>query len=441
MSLRVTLDFYCDKPYIRDVKNYCVIGAGFCGLGIAKTFLEYRIPFDVYEKNSDIGGNWLNGVYDSTHIISAKHGTEFPDFPMPASYPIFPTRKQLLDYLRQYAENFGLREFIRFSTEVVKIHPKNHNNGRDGWLVTLSSGETKEYSGVIVANGHHWSKKVPYYPGEFTGKTLHSKDYKNLTSLEGESILVVGAGNSGCDLAVEAGNAGLKTFISMRRGYYFLPKSFFGIPLTDFDRPWLPISLQKKVLKLLLKVTHGSNDKYGLPEPDHDLFEKHPIINSQLLYSIQHGRVRPKPDILELSGKTVKFTDGTSEKIDTILWATGYQVSFPFLDSKLMEWENGLPKLVGNVLVPHLANIYLFGFSQPRGGAGPLIRSGSKLLSEMILAQDRMSKPLVDTLMKIRAPSTRIFFGTHELLREIGLARLILKGIRFQKALPSSMSS
>jgi cation diffusion facilitator CzcD-associated flavoprotein CzcO len=422
------------EPYIGAVKSYCVIGAGFCGLGIAKTLLDYGISFDVYEKNPSLGGNWLNGVYDSTHIISPKAGTEFPDYPMPASYPIFPTRQQVLDYLKSYAECFALEEFIRYSCEVQSIQPKNYNNGKDGWKVQLANGEVHEYAGVIVANGHHWDKKIPYYPGTFRGKVLHSKDYKNPKDFSGQRVLVVGAGNSGCDIAVEAGNAGLNSFISMRRGYYFLPKSFFGIPLTDFDQPWLPVFAQKKILKLLLSITHGPNSRYGLQEPDHDLFDHHPIINSQLLYSIQHGHVRPKPDILELQGNRVKFTDGTEEEIDTVVWATGFHASFPFLDPKMMEWENGIPKRVGGVLVPHLANLYIFGLAQPRGGAGPLIHAGAKLLAEMILAQEKLREPLVDILSRYKAADAKVFFGTNELLREITLGRILLRWIGFQNS-------
>ncbi|MBI2711746.1 MAG: NAD(P)-binding domain-containing protein [Bdellovibrio sp.] len=412
------------------VKTYCVIGAGFSGLGIAKAFQEYGISFDVYEKNSDIGGNWLNGVYDSTHIISPKKGTEFPDYPMPEHYPTFPTRKQVLDYLRSYADCFGLREFIRFSTEITQIKPKNHNNGRDGWLVYLGNGEIKEYTGVIIANGHHWDKKIPYYPGTFSGKTLHSKDYKNQSDIQGQRVLVVGAGNSGCDIAVETGNTGKTCFISMRRGYHFLPKTFFGFPVTEFDRAWMPVFAQKKILKLLLKVTHGSNARYGLPEPDHDLFDHHPILNSQLLYSIQHGRVRPKPDVLELGGNTVKFVDGTVEEIDTVVWATGFNASFPFLDSKLLDWENGVPLRVGSVLPPNLAGLYFFGLVQPRGGAGPLIREGTQLLAEMILTQEKIKTPLVDLLIKFKPASSRMFFGVQEVYRDLALAKLALRWIR-----------
>src|SRR5579875_2628843 len=183
--------------------RYCIIGAGYSGLGIAHAFQEAGIAFDIFEKNDDVGGNWLNGVYDATHIISSRNSTGYEEYPMPASYPDFPSRQQVLDYLRSYADHYGLRRYIQFGRRVERIEPLDPR-GLSGWRVTLDDGRSLEYRGVIVANGHHWDRRYPHYPGSFSGKTLHSKDYKNADDFEGERVLVVGAGNSGCDIAVEA---------------------------------------------------------------------------------------------------------------------------------------------------------------------------------------------------------------------------------------------
>ncbi|MBI3542391.1 MAG: NAD(P)/FAD-dependent oxidoreductase [Deltaproteobacteria bacterium] len=291
--------------------KYCIIGAGYCGLGIAKAFQDYGIEFDWFEKNEALGGNWLNGVYDSTHIISSRDTTGYGDFPMPKTLSDFPSRAEILAYLESYAERFNLVKLITFNTAVESVRPLDPS-GMTGWKVRLAGGEERTYRGVVVANGHHWDKRIPTYPGEFTGKTLHSKDYKRPVDFAGSRVLVVGAGNSGCDIAVEAASQGLESYMSMRRGYYFLPKTIFGVPTAEIDRPGLPTFAQKFLLKAALKLIHGDNEKYGLQKPDHELFDHHPIVNSQLLYYIRHGKVRPKVDIDRFEGKKVWFKASTS---------------------------------------------------------------------------------------------------------------------------------
>jgi cation diffusion facilitator CzcD-associated flavoprotein CzcO len=400
--------------------RYCIIGAGYSGLGVAHAFQEAGIDFDVFEQNDDVGGNWLNGVYDSTHIISSRNSTGYEEFPTPADYPDFPSRQQILAYLRAYADHYGLRRFIHFSRRVEHLEPLGES-GMGGWRVHLDDGQARDYRGVIVANGHHWDRRFPHYPGTFSGKALHSKDYKRPEDFAGTRVLVVGAGNSGCDIAVEAALCKQieQVAISMRRGYYFLPKTIAGIPVAEMEAPWLPIALQKRILKLALALIVGPNSRYGLPRPDHDLFDRHPIVNSQLLYFIRHGLITPRPDIARLDGRRVHFVDGSSMEADTIVWATGFKVSFPFLEQRWLSWEGDYPRLVAHMLVPGLANLYLFGLLQPRGGAGPLISRGARLLSELIRCQEQLSYPLVEAVARWEPPSARYPVGVQETMRSI----------------------
>src|SRR5919199_1287918 len=104
-------------------RRHCIIGAGYSGLGVARAFKERGIPYDQFEKNRYIGGNWADGVYDSTHIISSRDSTAYDELPMPAGYPDFPSREQVLAYLESYADRFGLRDGIELGTEVVAVEP------------------------------------------------------------------------------------------------------------------------------------------------------------------------------------------------------------------------------------------------------------------------------------------------------------------------------
>ena len=401
-----------------DERRYCIIGAGYAGNGFAKALNDAGIPYDQLEMTDHIGGNWAHGVYDSTHIISSRDSTEYGDYPMPRSFPDFPSREQVLAYLNDYVDHFGLRERIEFGTEVVRCEPLDER-GLSGWRVELRSGEVRHYAGVIISNGHHWDRRFPDYPGRFSGKTIHSKDYRRVSDLEGERVLVVGGGNSACDIAVEAANEFGRAEISMRRGYWFLPKTVAGIPMAEIDRPWIPVWAQRLGVRLIVRLVFGSYRRYGLPMPDHKPFAKHPTVNSQLLNALRHGRVRPRPDIERLDGCRVHFVDGSSAEFDTIVWATGFNITFPFLDPGLLDWRNGVPVRVGGVLVPGIANLYIFGLLQPRGGAGPLITAGAGLLARFVKAQERLDHPLADDLGHFERPSSRMLVGVSETSRRI----------------------
>jgi cation diffusion facilitator CzcD-associated flavoprotein CzcO len=407
-------------------RRYCIIGAGYAGNGVAKAFKDAGIPYDQLEATDHVGGNWAHGVYDSTHIISSRDSTQYEDFPMPSDYPDFPSREQVCDYLNAYVDQFDLRDDIEFGAEVVRCEPLDPE-GLRGWRVQLRSGEVREYAGVVVANGHHWKERWPDYPGKFTGKQLHSKSYLRPSDIEGERVLVVGAGNSACDIAVETAQTRGGCDISMRRGNWFFPKTMLGIPTAEWDKPWLPLRLQRFLIKSYIRLRFGRWSRYGLPEPDYRPFDKHPIVNEQMLYYLRHGTVRARPGIERLDGGRVHFADGTSGEYDTIVWGTGFEIAFPFLDEDLFPWEDGVPVRVASLLPPGMAGLYVFGVLQPRGGAGPLITRGAELLAEMVRAQERLDYPLANALAKLRRPSARMLVGVSETRREIRAGRVALR--------------
>lgn len=371
---------------------YCIIGAGPCGLTAAKNLRAAGIACEVFEREDDVGGNWYYGrpsssVYASTHMISSKRLTEYTDFPMPKAYPPYPSHAQALAYLRDYARHFGLYESITFGTSVVRAEPL-----RIGWRITLSTGETRDFAGLVVANGHHWDPLLPELPGNFTGEVLHAHNYKTPEVLFGKRVLVIGAGNSGCDLAVEAGQFAAATFHSFRRGYHFLPKFLYGAPVDlcaqTAHRWWLPKWIKRQITKRALRIAVGSPERFGLPRPDHDLFETHPIINSRLLDAVGHGKVSVVPAIEKVAGDRVRFQDGREESIDLILCATGYKLSFPFLDSSLILNERGRPKLYLNAFHPERDDLFVIGMIQPNGGIWRLADYQAQLMAAYLRACD-----------------------------------------------------
>ena len=204
--------------------RYCVIGAGSSGLAAAKNLRQQGIAVDVLERQDEIGGNWCYGkpdssVYASTHSISSKRLMEYTDFPMPTHYPSFPHHTQIFEYLKSYAERFRLYDVIEFRTSIDRVEPAGHC-----WQVLLSTSECRRYAGVVVANGHNWDPRWPEFPGQFNGQILHSAQYKTADVLRGKRVLVVGAGNSGCDIAVDAALHADKSFHSIRARLSLCPQ-------------------------------------------------------------------------------------------------------------------------------------------------------------------------------------------------------------------------
>ena len=370
--------------------RFCILGAGTSGLAVAKNFLAGGIPFDCLEREDDIGGNWYFGspassVYASTHLISSKRLTEYTDFPMPDHYPEYPGWRLVFDYLRDYARTFGLYQHIQFETSVERIEPAD-----EGWRVTLAGGEERLYRGVVIANGHNWKPRLPNYPGEFTGEALHSAQYKTPDVLRGKRVLVVGGGNSGCDLAVEAAIHADTALHSLRRGYHVLPKFFKGLPSDQFNEwmlRWrLPLWLRRLGGALVIRWVLGPPEASGLPRPDHRLFESHPIINSQLHYRIAHGDLAIRPDIQRLDGNCVTFVDGRQDEVDLIIYATGFEVSFPFIDPQHLNWRDGAPDLFLYVFHPERDDLFVAGLIQPDSGQWGLVDYQAQLITGYLRA-------------------------------------------------------
>ncbi|HEV3469627.1 MAG TPA: NAD(P)-binding domain-containing protein [Pyrinomonadaceae bacterium] len=403
--------------------HLAVIGAGPVGLAVARALAARGIAYEQLEADDDLGGNWYHGVYETAHIISSKRTTEYADFPMPADYPDFPSARQMLDYLRAYAEHFGLRRHIQFDTKVLMCRPLA--GGR--WEVELASGERRVYKGVVVCNGHHWDKRFPAYPGRFEGELFHSKDYKHPRQLEGRRVLVIGGGNSACDVAAEAARVGRSCDLSLRRGYWFLPKTIFGVPLPELVPGWTPVWAQRLMLRALLRVIVGRYESYGLPRPDHRIFEAHPTLNSELLHYVKHGRIRPRPDVERFEGRRVHFKDGSSAEFDAVVCATGFHLSFPFLPPGLVPVRGSNALLYGGCALPGYKNLYVVGTAQARYGFGPLMTPAAELLARLVELQDRMELPVGLVLKEsgARPPSTHLL-DPHAALRRMRRAKYTL---------------
>ncbi|MEM9213524.1 MAG: NAD(P)-binding domain-containing protein [Cyanobacteria bacterium P01_F01_bin.150] len=406
-----------------------IIGAGFVGLGIAQALKAADIAYDQVDASDDIGGNWHHGVYATAHIISSRKTTEFTHFPMPDDYPDFPSARQMLVYLHEFADHFGLREHIECDRSVTQVTPVEHSR----WAVTFANGEERYYKGVILCNGHHWCKRFPEFEGTFDGDIIHSKDYRHPRQLEGKRVLVIGGGNSACDIAAEAGRVGAASTLSMRDSVWFIPKTIAGMPVAELAQWWMPDWLQRLIIHGIIRLSFGPHQSYGMPKPRHRLLSKHPTINNEVPYYLKHGRITSKPGIERLQGKTVRFVDGTAEQFDLIICATGYHVAYPFLPSELNRVLGATVQCYGGVHLADYKGLYFVGWGQARGGVGPVMSAYGSFFSRCLQLQDEISVPLglVFKALGEKLPTSHLSDPTKTIAR-LAIAQRAFPWIRYR---------
>lgn len=394
---------------------HLILGAGPCGLATAKALKEAGIAYVQVEADHDVGGNWLHGVYPTAHIISSKKITEYPDWPMPDDYPDFPSAAQMCDYYQAYARAHGLYDHLRFNTTVVSVTPVADNR----WRVGFADGTTEDYAGVVLCNGHHWDANWPEIPGTFNGEFIHSKYYKDPDQLRGKTTVVIGAGNSACDLASESARLGSDTYLAMRSGIYFIPKTLGGKPSADSPMAKWPLWIQRPLVKFTLKMVQGDYVRdYGLKAPDHDLFEKHPTVNDEVLYYIKHGRIKPMPNVKSFDGDEVVFDDGQRVRADLVVAATGFHLSYPFLPAELQRVEGHAARVLGQAVLPDYRGLYFMGWQQFRGGVGQVFTPLGELTAAYIRLQEQIDAPVGAYLQQRgeRPPSSHLV-DPYELIR------------------------
>lgn len=378
--------------------HVCIIGAGCSGITTAKRLRDYGISYDQFEMSDEVGGNWYfrnpNGrssVYESLHIDTSTVRLQFEDFPAPEDYPDFPHHTLIHDYFKAYVDEFDLRDGIEFNTEVTRAERSD-----DGWRVTLSTGETRSYTDLVVANGHHWSPRLPDYPGEFAGELLHSHHYISPfepVEMRGKRVIVVGMGNSAMDIASELSNRWMaeKLYVSARRGVWVLPKYRNGVAA---DKVMAPPDIPKEqalaASRQMIRELVGNMSNYGLPEPDHEPLSAHPSVSADFLTRAGSGDIHMLPEITRLDGNTVHLADGSSVEADVIVCATGYNMSFPFFDSAELELhpdsDHRFP-LFKRMVKPGIDHLFFLGLAQASPTIVNLAEQQSKLLAKLLVGE------------------------------------------------------
>lgn len=402
---------------------YAIIGAGPMGLCTARQLKKHGINFIGFELHSDVGGLWdidnpHSSMYQSAHLISSKGTTEFREFPMRAEVAPYPHHSEMRRYFRDYARQFRLYEHYQFDTRVLQVQREQH-----GWkLISECNGEQREwrFDGVLIANGTLHTPNLPHLPGDFSGELLHSSAYRSADIFAGKRVLVVGCGNSACDIAIDALHRAASVDLSVRRGYHFLPKFILGKPTDTFGGAIrLPRRLKQLVDGLLVRALVGKPSQYGLPDPDYRLYESHPVMNSLVLHHIGHGDIRPRGDVTAVNGQSVTFANGEQAEYDLILMATGYKLDYPFIARDELNWpqDAGAPQLYLNVFHPEHDDLFMLGMVEA-SGLGWQGRDEQAELVALYIRQSQTGSPAAQVLRQtIRAQASQRLDGGYRYLQ------------------------
>ncbi len=373
--------------------RYSIVGAGASGLAVARSFVERGIPFDCLEREQDIGGLWniatpSGVVYETTHLVSCISSTGYDDLPMlDEDYPEYPSHERVLGYFRDFTRTFGLLDHIELGKSVTAVAPLDDGT----WAVSVAGeAQPRIYRGVVIASGHHDTPRMPDYPGTFNGEIIHSRAYKTPRQLRDKRVLVVGCGNSAADIVADAVHGGSQVFLSIRRGYWFVPKFILGFPTGDVmsyaEMVPLPRLVRRWLFQGVLWLVQGPPSRYRLPDPDYSIDQAHPTMTDEIPRLVAHGDLVVKPEIAGYEDGRVRFRDGTAETVDTIVFATGYQPVIPFVDERLMFAEDGRPRLLFNVVHPEHEGLFAAGMAQANGSMWRLADYQGQLIANLIVA-------------------------------------------------------
>uniref|UniRef100_UPI0037E9695B flavin-containing monooxygenase 5-like n=1 Tax=Semicossyphus pulcher TaxID=241346 RepID=UPI0037E9695B len=380
------------------VHRVAVIGAGPSGLTSIKACLDEGMVPICFESSDDMGGLWKfkevsepnrASIYRSLTINISKEAMCYSNFPIPADYPNYMHHSKILKYFRMYAEHFKLLQHIHFQTSVKSVRQRPDFSRTGQWEVVTEDRDGQEQShvfdAVICCSGHYTYPNMPLkdFPGieSFEGKYFHSWDYKGPEDMYGKRVVVIGIGNSGGDIAVESSRVAEQVYVSTRRGAWIIRQvSDNGVPVDmQYNTRFVHILFQLLPVNFLNwfgeKKLNAMYDHtmYAL-KPKHRLFSQIPVINDDLPFKILSGAVIVKPNVKEIRGSTVVFDDGSIvEKVDTIVFATGYNYDFPYLPSSAMYKSGHRVGLYKHVFPPNLEHptIAVVGFIHGLGAIMP----------------------------------------------------------------------
>ena len=362
-----------------------VIGAGPAGLATAACLRQAGIETLLLEMAVTLGASWRRH-YDRLRLHTDRGHSGLPGLPMPRSFPRYPSRAQVVEYLEAYAGHFGL--VPRFGITAVRAVRENGS-----WRVDTSAG-TYHAPVLVVATGIAGAPFRPDWIGAevFGGGIRHSVEYRNPGPYSGKRVLVVGFGNSGGEIALDLARAGVRVAVTVRSAVNIIPRDLFGVPILNWAimLSRLPPRLADWLALPLVRPSIGSLHRLGLRRPRSGPFAdiaargRIPLIDTGEVAAIRLGQISLRPDVRGLHAGEVEFADGRREPYDAIIAATGFCPDLRTLlpDAAKVLDDRGAPKTSGAPTA--MPGLYFCGFEvSPTGQLRKIGQEARKIASQV----------------------------------------------------------
>jgi len=347
-----------------------VVGGGASGLSAAAALSRRGLEAVVLEQDREVGGTWARR-YDRLHLHTVRQFSGLAHFPIPRRYPAYLSRDDVVEYLREYAHHFGLR--VVAGAAVRRIRPPGAASER--WTVETVDGDVWRARVVVIATGQYRQPVLPSWPGResYGGRIAHSEAYANATPYIGQRVLVVGAGNSGAEIATDlSDNGAAAVAISVRTAPPIVPRDPFGMPVqrTSILLSALPVGIANRLGSLTARLVLGDLTRYGMPKGEFAPYttKRIPLIDVGFVEALKRGRVQVRPALERLTRTDAVFADGTSEPFDAIIAATGFTTGLePLLDIPSVLDDRGEPRGVSGEPTAQ-PGLYFIGFTHSLRG-------------------------------------------------------------------------
>ena len=346
-----------------------VIGAGPAGLAAAAELQRVGYSVVVVDAADSVGSSWAKH-YDRLHLHTARRMSSLPGRPMPSRYGRWVARDDFREYLADYATAEKLD--VRLGVTANSV------NKRERWTVETSAGPL-EADAVVVATGYNHTAKIPDWPGleNYTGRVVHSSEYRNPAALNAKDVLVVGPGNSGAEIAADLAEAGVRVTISVRTMPNLVRRQVLGIPtqsLTLSTYP-LPTKAADRVARVMQILTVGDLSKYGLAKAPRGVFSQQaedditPTIDVGFIDALKAGQITVVAAVDSFTTDRVRLADGTTVTPELVLVATGFQRGLePLVGDLGVIAPGGRPLINAEEQLPGLEGLFFLGYSNPITG-------------------------------------------------------------------------
>ncbi len=369
-----------------------VVGAGAAGLAVAAALHGRGIACDVLERAPGVGSAWA-GRYDSLQLHTARWLSGLPGSPIPRRYGRWVARDDVVAYLAQYAAHNGVRP--RFDVEVTRV-----DRDGSGWCVATSAGPLTAPV-VVVATGYSCRPHLPVWASQDGGlpiPVVHSSRYRNPVRYVGQSVLVVGAGNSASEIAVDLALAGVSVAMSVRTPPNIVRRDTLGVPsqLLGIALRRLPERVMNPLSAALRRISVPDLGSHGLPAPTGAMFTQFlttrtvPILDHGFVREVRAGRIRIVADVRSVEGGRVDLADGSVMHPDAVICATGFRPGLePVLGHLGVLDEHGTPMAHGARTLPGAAGLYFAGITVQLAGLLREIGLDAKAIGDAVAAESR----------------------------------------------------